>query len=439
MPSIKYYIRTEESPAPIYVRFSHRNIIDAWAKTDLLVDPSHWDHKGQRLKSMKSNPDAHLTNNILSALSVAIMNAFNVSFSSGEPIDTQWLKGVVAKHFNRPDVEALEKATKADNYFVQYMKRWMETKADTFRNSKSRKTLSEKRKGILWQYIEKVMDFEKKYNGKIKIKDLTPDLADRIMEYLDIDRKYKKSTVGKYVTIHNFFCDRIFEDNLNIPKSYRCLYSPQKEKKVLEPYLNEEEILAIYRQDFSNNERLDNARDNFIIGLYTGLRVSDFLSRLRIDNIKDGMIEIETKKTNKIVAIPLHWMVEETLNKRLGMLPTKTSDPKFNLAIKDVCKAVGINREMEGYLFNSKTKRKELGIYPKYKLVSSHICRRSFATNLFGKVPNHVIMSVGGWSSETVFLNYIKKTNIENAMALKEFWDASRKNREPKRLINGIE
>ena len=68
-------------------------------------------------------------------------------------------------------------------------------------------------------------------------------------------------------------------------------------------------------------------------------------------------------------------------------------------------------------------KRKVYDVYKKYKLVSSHICRRSFATNLFGKVPNKVIQDIGGWAKEDMFLHYIKKTKRESADQLKQYWD----------------
>ena len=48
----------------------------------------------------------------------------------------------------------------------------------------------------------------------------------------------------------------------------------------------------------SNYERLENARDWFVIGCWTGLRSSDLL-RLSKGNIINDSIKIVTKKTNK--------------------------------------------------------------------------------------------------------------------------------------------
>ena len=67
----------------------------------------------------------------------------------------------------------------------------------------------------------------------------------------------------------------------------------------------------------------------------------------------------------------------------------------------------GIDQLVKGYKLNVATKRKELGIHPKYELLSSHDLRRSFATNFFGKIETPVLMQMTGHSRESTFLNYI--------------------------------
>jgi hypothetical protein len=67
-------------------------------------------------------------------------------------------------------------------------------------------------------------------------------------------------------------------------------------------YLNDSELLALYNLDLSNSKRLDNVRDLFLIGCYTGLRFSDF-SVLSKKNITEDYIEIEAHKVRETVAI----------------------------------------------------------------------------------------------------------------------------------------
>jgi integrase len=97
----------------------------------------------------------------------------------------------------------------------------------------------------------------------------------------------------------------------------------------------------------------------------------------------------------------------------------------LNDYIKIVCEKVGINEDVEGSKtteIKKKVWRKIKGIYKKHELVSTHICRRSFATNHYGKLPTPVIMAVTGHTTEKMFLNYIGKTAKDNAETLSKFW-----------------
>ena len=133
------------------------------------------------------------------------------------------------------------------------------------------------------------------------------------------------------------------------------------------------------------------------------------------------------QKTGQTVTIPLHKQVKAILEKRNGF-PRAISDQKFNEHVKDVCEEVGFKEKVQGSKINKKTKRKEEGLYHKYELVTSHICRRSFATNNYGTVPNQTLMAICGWASEEQMLDYIKKTNREHAETLKKVWDNKYKN-----------
>ena len=61
--------------------------------------------------------------------------------------------------------------------------------------------------------------------------------------------------------------------------------------------------------------------------------------------------------------------------------------------------------------------------FEKHKLIGSHTCRRSFASNLYGKLPNQTIMAITGHKSEEQFLRYIKITSKEHAETVKALWE----------------
>ena len=70
----------------------------------------------------------------------------------------------------------------------------------------------------------------------------------------------------------------------------------------------------------------------------------------------------------------------------------------------------------------NKKKRKIDGIYQKWELISSHVCRRSFATNLYGKLPTSLIMQITAHSSEKMLLNYIGKDSLDYAQQIADFY-----------------
>ncbi len=185
--------------------------------------------------------------------------------------------------------------------------------------------------------------------------------------------------------------------------------------------MTEEEIDRIFYHDFSHNKKLDKARDLLIIGLWTGQRIGDF-KNINATNIKNGFIEITANKTGVDVVIPIHHQIEQILKKWNNDFPPALSAQKFNEYIKEIGREVGLTEIVSGAKMNPETKRKEEGEYPKYELMSSHICRRSFATNHYGKLPTLTIMAITGHQSEKMFFNYIQTTPKEYAEEMKSFW-----------------
>ena len=53
---------------------------------------------------------------------------------------------------------------------------------------------------------------------------------------------------------------------------------------------------------------------------------------------------------------------------------------------------------------------------------TSHIGRRSFATNNYGTIPTALLIGVTGHSTETMFLEYIGKTDTQKAIQLADYF-----------------
>ena len=155
---------------------------------------------------------------------------------------------------------------------------------------------------------------------KIKIKEVSNKNIENFINYL-LSKDYSPDTVKRHATRFKFFLSKAENMNLEVNKNYKEPIKISKDAEtVKEIYLTEKEIESIFNLDYSKDILLDNIRDNFIIGLCTGLRVSDFNNNLNQTNIIDGFIEIKTKKTGSTVAIPMHKFIVEILNKRNGQM-----------------------------------------------------------------------------------------------------------------------
>jgi integrase len=96
---------------------------------------------------------------------------------------------------------------------------------------------------------------------------------------------------------------------------------------------------------------------------------------------------------------------------------TKIFSNFLNDFLKVICRIAGIEEVVRGFKNNPKTRRKEVVDAPKYEFVTSHIMRRSFATNYFGKIETPILMEITGHSRESTFLSYIGENPNKDAIA----------------------
>lgn len=415
MSTLNYLVKGKKNFSNILIRFKNGRKFDYTTSTELKVEPKNWSQAKQKVKNTAGDKTKDTINNHLLDLKKHIIDNFNLDNATGVYIDKQWLQKQIAFYFNRP----LNETVLDEVYFLQFIENFIK-EAPTRIIKATNKPVSSSTITKYNSTKKKLEGYENHYKTKLKFTDLDLNFHKQFLHYINVVENIGINTTGKYITTIKSFAREALLQGLPVHKEINHPNFFVPTEKTEDIYLKDEEINKIYNHNFKNNERLENARDLFIIGLRTGLRVSDFL-RLKQTNIKDGFIEIETQKTGQEVVIPMHWQVKEILEKRNGF-PTKLSDQKFNLYIKEVAEISRLKELTKGSKVNKETNRKEKGTYPKHELITSHICRRSFASNLYGELPNMVIMGITGHKTETQFLKYIKITPKENANKLKEYW-----------------
>ncbi|MRM84852.1 tyrosine-type recombinase/integrase [Riemerella anatipestifer] len=413
---VRYFILKQKNPySQIYIRFWCGREYDFKTATGMRVKYNDWSVKDEKVKNKVTASDKDFINSKLNDLRGFVIEGFNKDYNSGEPIPKDWLKRKVKAFFNRADMSKPETV-----YFLDWIKVFIDNAPKRLIKGKplSQNTI----KKYVTTY-NKVKEFEAHTNKKLTFQDITMRFYYDFVDYCRNVQKLGTNSIFTHIKEIRVFCNQIEFEGLNIPNHHKKFdITTEKTEDI---YLTTAEIDQIFNYDFKENLRLDNARDLLIIGLHTGLRVSDFM-RLNLDHIKDDTIRITAKKTGKVAEIPMHQQIKSILEKRGGKLPHAISEQKFNIYIKEIGQILGFDTPTKGakvqVIDDKGTKRKIKGTYPKYELMTSHICRRSFATNLYGEIPTPSIMAITGHSTETMFLNYIKKTSSENAEVLRNFY-----------------
>lgn len=401
MATINFFIQTKSNPSGIYIRLKDGRTVDAKAKTPYVIDPNIWSATKGQPKYLKDEATKRL-NKDLQTLRLDILNQYNADIKN-LTINTQWLKKFLSSIDLNNDIPQ-----KLIDYFDYYAT-----------HKKSAIASSTHAKLMVNKHL--LQRFQQHMKTTFFIRDVNADFKLQFENYCRKEN-YSANTIARALKYIKTIC--YHATNNGIETHFQLKAIKARMEKVEKIYLNKHEIDLIEKADIKA-EHLLNARDWLIISCETGQRVSDFM-RFQTDQIRFEqevpLIEFTQVKTGKIMAIPLSKKVRSILNKRDGNFPRKISDQRYNEYIKEVCRIAGLTEKIAGSKINSDIGRKQKGLFPKFELITSHIGRKSFATNNYGRIPTSLLINVTGHSTESMFLEYIGKTNTEKAKQLAEYF-----------------
>lgn len=192
-----------------------------------------------------------------------------------------------------------------------------------------------------------------------------------LVKFIDhLNAKYAPNTVNQYATRLKVILN-MYSEETKLPYSYAKILSPRKVASTA-IFLNEEELKKLEEYQ-PKNERERLVRNLFVCSAYTGARWIDIM-RMNKSNIRGNELVFIAQKTHKESRLPLKPIVAEYIQE---MPDLEISKMDYNRIIQRICHKVGI---VEPVKILKAGKEMEM---PKYKAVSSHTARRSFATNLY--------------------------------------------------------
>ena len=265
----------------------------------------------------------------------------------------------------------------------------------------------------------KLKEFQNYRKKNILITDVDEIFMNEFIDYYKLNN-YAHNTTQREFSFIKTVCKKA--KFLGMQVSHQLEGLNIKPKKVDSIYLTPEELELIENTNFED-ELLNNVKDWLIISVNCGQRVSDFM-RFSTDMIRDEgenkFIEFTQQKTGKLMTVPLHRKILNILNQRNFQFPDKIGHQEYNQLLKKVCEIAGLTYETYGG--KQIGHRKVYGEYKKFELVSSHIGRRSFATNNYGQIPTSYLIYITGHKTEDMFLNYIGKSNKDIAVEIAKYF-----------------
>lgn len=408
MASIKFEVLSNSQTAPIYLRLSVKRNVTPRAKTGLYIDSKEWSRETKLPKQTKS-VNKNLTTDLLK-LKVFILEKLNKSIIENNNINKLWLEHKIDVFFKRVD------ESKNEVLVVKWIKHIIEN-SHTMPNQKKQKGLSKNRIKSYKSLLVRFQKYQEYNRGKnFNIIDIDKKFFSNFEKWLLTDEKYSASTSTKFLTDLQKVV-RVASNEIEISKDFNSV----KFQKV-ETYdddmdvitLTENEIERIHNVDLQK-EALINARKWLILSIYTGQRGTTLVERINQKNFHSSgneyKIELKQIKGNKKIYIPVLPPVKKIFEEGL---PYKISTQKLNQYIKTICKLAEINEMVMGNKRNKETNRNEKKLRPKYKYISTHTGRRTFATIHYNKIPTPIIMRVTGHKKESTFLQYINQNNDDH-------------------------
>ena len=368
---------------------------------------NQWDISKQRIKTGKGMmANAYKLNTFINDIQTFAEDELSAMVKNNGFIDVEKLA-----HQIQLQIRGEEQAQKENLTLVDYAKKLAEEK---------RSQVEPSTYNTYQQTISLLKDYEDKIEKQsLKFDSINMSFYRSFKKYLE-KKGFKLNTIGKHIKTLKTFLNEALISGLTTNAIFKNRNFKVDKELTTDVYLSIEEIETLSKENLEAFPALELSRDIFLIGCYTGQRVSDY-NGITDENIEliDGheFIKVRQKKTDTIVHIPITKEIRKIMSRYNNNFPPRQSEPILRKNIKEVCNKVGFNQQVNiTYTEGGKLIKKGV---PKYKLIKTHTARRSFCTNHYtaGKSIQS-IMLFSGHKTERNFYRYIRVEKEQKALAI---------------------
>jgi integrase len=427
MAEFNYYLKSQssdkETPINLYVRYKLAHKTETVkVSTGERILPSRWNSSTKKPRKFEGSPELDTRLTHISGLAQNVLRKYLNDNEGNLPTATK-LKTLLVEVL-RPD-QVSKDSVGPLSFFELFDVIVKERKTGI--NPKRGKNYSSGSMHEVRISRDKIKEFVKSKRIKaFGFEDVTLNFYYDFMKFLK-RKNYSTNYVGKMIKVLKMVMNEGLERKLHANLDFKLKRFVKPTEETPQIYLNVEELQRFENVDLSNNPRLDRVRDLLILGAWTGLRFGDFTTiskhNIHLDTSDGDYIEKKTEKTGHTVVIPIFEPVRRIIDKYDGRtvnsLPRIISNQRFNDYIKELGELIGLDEPIETGI--TKGGMHVAKMLPKHQGLSSHICRRSFATNAFKMgVPTITIREITGHNTEVAFLRYIRATPKEHANKMRE-------------------
>lgn len=258
-------------------------------------------------------------------------------------------------------------------------------------------------------YRNKLQEFEADKKYHIDYNTINQLFFDLYKNYILTEKNLGWNTFVTAIKKLKFFMNWSLDKNYHSETGFKDFSATEKEPTIV--FLTMDELDTLYHFDFKN-QRLNQARDKFCFGCFTGLAYAD-LDSLTFEHINNGTLTKYRQKTKNLLNIELPAPAQEIVKRYQGKykaLPKLSAD-KMNKYIRECCEKAGIDtptiyKDFTGGITTEK-------IEPKHKLISSHSARKTFITNFYNETKDVWLTKQNAGISQDKTLRRYKGTNKE--------------------------
>ncbi len=402
MATIKYLLQSSRGSSAIYLRLSLSRNSSFKRKIGLFINTKDWNQtKGLPIQNSPSTRELYSK---LRKLKDVILDNINTANYKTETIDGDWLQYQIDLYFKRI-------STSNQSELVTDIIQNIINTAHLRDNSKGGVGLSQSRITSYKRLKALFHDFEGK--NKYKISELNKKKFESFKRWLLERTNYAPTYTFKKLSDLKTVCKDARSNGLETSSELNDIKTKQ-----ISAYDDDMDVIFLTLTDIEKIEKaklvdqsLINARKWLILACFTGQRGKSLTKRVNTQSFEkygnDLIIRLIQKKGNKSVLIPVLPKVKEIYE---NGFPYYVSIQKLNKYFKKIGKIAEVNDMVMGRLQDPITKRGVKKLRPKYEYISSHIGRRSFASNHYGKLPTSIIRLVTGHSKESSLRIYVNQS-----------------------------